>query len=98
MTNDLPAPGYNLPYGVSNSDPHLSGVWPMEGVLDECYDNLKKARRLIEGVVVDLEDQMSANELGSLPDETDDLFQQADVLLEALMSELETVIPEDPRL
>lgn len=32
---DLPAPGFNLPYGVSPSDPHIVGC-PVDGAVVDC--------------------------------------------------------------
>ncbi len=34
----LPEPGWNLPYGVSPNDPHLTGEWPCEACGGAGYD------------------------------------------------------------
>lgn len=89
---DLPTPGYNLPYGVRSDDPNLTGIWPIETVVESVSEQLTKAQSLIEDAVLDLDDQ------NYLPDGLNIEFDKVIVAVDELRNSVWNLIPEEPGL
>lgn len=84
MTGLPPAPGGGtLPYGVNENDPHISGIWPIDGLVDYCLTELDKAIEIIGDVAASLDDQ------GYYSNELEDDFGLIDFKLSDLKSSID---------
>lgn len=83
---------YNLPPGVSPNDPHITGEWPIEVVVDSCVEDIKRAYNIIEDQACVLDDQ------GYYFDDLDAIFGKALACIDDLENEVQGLIPEEPGL
>lgn len=86
--------GWDYPPGVTGNEPQISGIWPIESVLDQAYEDLKKAFDLVENVQLDLEEQFTANRLGALSDSIVKSFDSVLDGLDSLKSDIYAEVPE----
>jgi hypothetical protein len=85
----------NYPPGVTGNEPQITGIWPIEGVIDGATEDIKKGVGLIEDALIGLADQMVANGLGDLDEYLLKLLEDIDRNAEDILSEIGQLIPEE---
>lgn len=90
--------GWEYPPGVTGNEPQISGVWPLDGVIDETTSELKQCQRDLEDAIASLEDQYSANKMGALPKSFEEKYDKVYDNLTELIDDVGTLIPEEPGL
>ncbi len=79
----------NLPPGVSPSDPHLTGIYPPEQVMDSCVSDLMCAMEYIESA------QSFADDQGALKDKDYKEFEAAENAVQACIDTCNSKIRYD---
>lgn len=90
--------GWQYPPGVTGNEPQISGVWPLDGVLDSVEVDFREARHKIEDAMYELDDQYSANKMGELPKSFQEKFDKVYDSLTELIDDIPSLTPEEPGL
>ncbi len=90
MDRGLPAPGFNLPYGVSPNDPHLTGEWPIEDLVDSWVEQLNVVYKTVEEIGLEIEDS------GAYITAVAEAHSNVIEYLAAFKNEVLNLIPEEP--
>jgi hypothetical protein len=85
----------NYPPGVTGNEPQITGIWPIEGVIDGATEDIKKGAELIEDALYGLEDQLDANNLGGLDEYILELLNTINSSADEILCEIGQLIPEE---
>lgn len=79
----------NYPPGVTGNEPQITGIWPIDQVLDSCIEDLKSAAECVESAIGFLDEQ------GGSSKENDELADKILKDIQTFQDNINSMFPED---